>query len=227
VNFTFSANWCEGNHHPELGSRITPEHFRFGIKAHQVITQHQELKGNRGLRAPLSCDHRTVSRRAQAWAGAVFNCRQNLKGRRCLCSKTFCRFCRAQCRAAFEFRQRVWFRRNATLGSAAISQYSPPAFAEDPKRGAPPLRWSRGEFCYLPFPGKPSYSAEGTPQHGPGRIRGHLTAGRDVVLAYFKHEETPGGRLFRRWSYCRGGEGGRSRLRLCEWSMPRRCLPIS
>jgi uncharacterized protein YecE (DUF72 family) len=49
-----------------------------------------------------------------------------------------------------------------------------------------------GDFVYYRFR-KPSYSDEER-RSMTDRIRGHLTAGRDV-FAYFKHEETPEGAL--------------------------------
>jgi uncharacterized protein YecE (DUF72 family) len=90
--------------------------------------------------------------------------------------------------AAFEFRHDSWFA-DATW-EVLRSHKAALCVAETEERTTPDV--VTGDFVYYRFR-KPSYTDEER-RSMTDRIRGHLTAGRDV-FAYFKHEETPEGAL--------------------------------
>ena len=185
VNFTFRQlvkestiqNWMQD----------TPAHFRFGVKAHQVITHIKRLKGAEefvqrflGTIAPLAS--------AGKLGPVLFQLPPNLKADPALL-KDFLEIVPRALPAAFEFRHDSWFA--DSTWEALQSRGTALCVAETEERTTPDI--VTGPFVYYRFR-KPTYSA----QERRGmveRIRGHLVSGRDVY-AYFKHEETPEGALF-------------------------------
>jgi uncharacterized protein YecE (DUF72 family) len=184
VNFSFRQlvkettiqNWIQD----------TPAHFRFGIKAHQVITHIKRLKGTEDFVprflatiVPLAAAHKL--------GPVLFQLPPNLKADAALL-KDFLAILPRTVPVAFEFRHESWFA-EATW-EVLRSHKAALCVAETEQRTTPDV--VTGDFVYYRFR-KPSYTDE---EHRSmtDRIRGHLTAGRDV-FAYFKHEETPEGAL--------------------------------
>ena len=74
VNFTFRQlvkettiqNWLQD----------TPAHFRFGVKAHQVITHIKRLKGSRRFRAAIFWRPSSRWPPQANWGRCCFNCRR-------------------------------------------------------------------------------------------------------------------------------------------------------
>ena len=185
VNFTFRQlvkestiqNWLQD----------TPAHFRFGIKAHQVITHIKRLKGTEDFLPRF-----LVTIEPLAAAGklgpVLFQLPPNLKADAALL-RDFLVILPRTVPAAFEFRHDSWFSdltwdvlksRNAALCVAETETLTTPEVATGP-------------FVYYRFR-KPNYTEEER-RSMIERIGQHVAAGRDV-FAYFKHEETPEGALF-------------------------------
>jgi len=185
VNFTFRQlvkestiqNWLQD----------TPAHFRFGIKAHQVITHIKRLKGTEDFLPRF-----LVTIEPLAAAGklgpVLFQLPPNLKADAALL-RDFLAILPRTVPAAFEFRHDSWFSdltwdvlksRNAALCVAETETLTTPEVATGP-------------FVYYRFR-KPNYTEEER-RSMIERIGQHVAAGRDV-FAYFKHEETPEGALF-------------------------------
>jgi uncharacterized protein YecE (DUF72 family) len=184
VNFTFRQlvkettiqNWIQD----------TPAHFRFGIKAHQVITHIKRLKGTEDFVPrflatiePLAAVHKL--------GPVLFQLPPNLKADAALL-KDFLAILPRTVPAAFEFRHDSWFA-DATW-EVLRSHKAALCVAETEERTTPDV--VTGDFAYYRFR-KPRYTDEER-RSMTDRIRGHLTVGRDV-FAYFKHEETPEGAL--------------------------------
>jgi len=165
----------------------TPEHFRFGIKAHQVITHIKRLKETdefvkRFLGTIENLAH------AKKLGPVLFQLPPNLKSDRELLQK-FLNTLPRGLHAAFEFRHPSWLTdetyENLRSHKAAL------CVAETEERTTPDV--VTADFCYYRFR-KPTY----TPEERIAmvtRIREHLAQNRDV-FAYFKHEETPEGALY-------------------------------
>ena len=66
----------------------TPEHFRFTIKAHQVLTHIKRLKGCGSISAPIPLDPRSSGARPASRPACFFSCRRISKPIR-LCSLEF------------------------------------------------------------------------------------------------------------------------------------------
>ena len=171
------------------------EHFRFTIKAHQVLTHIKRLKSTDeflqrflGTLEPLE--------RAQRLGPVLFQLPPNFKADRAVLSE-FLKILPRGVRASFEFRHASWFggpgegtpdeatwqtlrERNAAL-----------CVAESEERDTPDV--VTANFAYYRYR-KPSYTAEER-KAMVSRIQQHLAEGRDV-FAYFKHEETPEGALY-------------------------------
>lgn len=165
----------------------TPEHFRFGIKAHQVITHIKRLKDTdefvkRFLGTLENLAH------AKKLGPVLFQLPPNLKSDRDLL-QTFLDSLPKGLHAAFEFRHPSWLvdETYETLRShnAAL------CVAETEERTIPDV--VTADFCYYRFR-KPTYTPEER-NAMVGRIREHLAQNRDI-FAYFKHEETPEGALY-------------------------------
>jgi uncharacterized protein YecE (DUF72 family) len=144
----------------------TPEHFRFTIKAHQVLTH---IK--RGRLGPL-----------------LFQLPPNFKADQPVLADFLKRLPRTV-RAAFEFRNESWFTEATwdTLRERNIAL----CVAETEERDTPDV--VTADYVYYRYR-KPTYSAEER-KAMTARMREHLAAGREV-FAYFKHEETPEGALY-------------------------------
>ena len=185
VNFTFRQlvkettiqNWIEQ----------TPPSFRFGVKAHQVITHIKRLKATEefvprflATIAPL------VS--AGKLGPVLFQLPPNLKADAALL-KDFVALLPRTLPAAFEFRNESWFSGSTweLLKSYGVAL----CVAETEERTTPDV--VTGAFVYYRFR-KPTYTDEERSDMV-SRIREHMAAGRDV-FAYFKHEETPEGALY-------------------------------
>jgi uncharacterized protein YecE (DUF72 family) len=165
----------------------TPGHFRFTIKAHQVLTHIKRLKdAEEFLRRFLG----TLEglERAGRLGPLLFQLPPNFKADQAVLAE-FLKYLPRSVRAAFEFRHESWFtdatwntlrERNAAL-----------CVAETEERDTPDI--VTADYVYYRYR-KPSYSPEER-KAMVERMREHLSAGRDV-FAYFKHEETPEGVLY-------------------------------
>lgn len=185
VNFTFRQlvkestvqNWIQE----------TPATFRFGVKAHQVITHIKRLKAAEDFVprflatiAPLASSGKL--------GPVLFQLPPNLKADLVLLRDFLALLPRAL-PAAFEFRHESWL--GEPTWDALRSREVALCVAETEERTTPDV--VTGAFAYYRFR-KPTYTEE---ERGAmvNRIQEHLDAGRDV-FAYFKHEETPQGALY-------------------------------
>jgi uncharacterized protein YecE (DUF72 family) len=165
----------------------TPGHFRFTIKAHQVLTHIKRLKdAEEFLRRFLG----TLEglERAGRLGPLLFQLPPNFKADQAVLAE-FLNYLPRSVRAAFEFRHESWFtdatwntlrERNAAL-----------CVAETEERDTPDV--VTADYAYYRYR-NPSYSPEER-KAMVRRMREHLGAGRDI-FAYFKHEETPEGVLY-------------------------------
>jgi uncharacterized protein YecE (DUF72 family) len=185
VNFTFRQlvkettirNWIQE----------TPAGFRFGVKAHQVITHIKRLKGTEEFLPRFLA---TIEPLASAGklGPVLFQLPPNLKIDLVLL-QDFLALLPRPLPAAFEFRHESWFTDSTweVLRSRGVAL----CVAETEERTTPDVTTS--SIVYYRFR-KPNYPAE--ERHTMvSRIREHMAAGRDV-FAYFKHEETPEGALY-------------------------------
>jgi uncharacterized protein YecE (DUF72 family) len=185
VNFTFRQlvkettiqNWIQE----------APQNFRFGLKAHQVITHIKRLKGTEDfIRRFLSTIEPVAS--VGKLGPVLFQLPPNLKADTALL-KEFLAILPRTVPAAFEFRHESWFSEPTW---EALRQYGASlCVAETEERTTPDV--VTGPFAYYRFR-KPSYTNEERAAMV-RRIGEHMAAGRDV-FAYFKHEETPEGALY-------------------------------
>jgi len=185
VNFTFrqlvkettTQNWIEQ----------TPAHFRFSVKAHQVITHIKRLKGTEEFLPRFLA---TIAPLASAGklGPVLFQLPPNLKADASLL-RDFLTIVPRALPAAFEFRHDSWF--TDETWEALRSHGAVLCVAETEERTTPDV--VTGPFVYYRFR-KPSYTEE--ERRGMvEQIGKHMAAGRDV-FAYFKHEETPEGALY-------------------------------
>ena len=185
VNFTFRQlvkestiqNWLQD----------TPEYFRFGIKAHQVITHIKRLKGTEDF---ISRFLATIEPLAAAGklGPVLFQLPPNLKADAALL-KDFLAILPRTVPAAFEFRHDSWF--SDSTWDVLKSRNVALCVAETETLATPEV--ATGPFIYYRFR-KPNYTEEER-RSMIERIGQHVASGRDV-FAYFKHEETPEGALF-------------------------------
>lgn len=165
----------------------TPEHFRFTMKAHQVLTHIKRLKdAEEFLKRFLGTLE--AMERDRRLGPILFQLPPNFKANREVLTE-FLRTLPRGVRAAFEFRHESWFTEEtwATLRERNIAL----CIAETEERNTPDV--VTADFAYYRYR-KPTYTPEER-QAMVARIREHLSAGRDV-FAYFKHEETPQGALY-------------------------------
>ena len=165
----------------------TPEHFRFGIKAHQVITHIKRLKNAEefvqrffGTIAPLA--------QAGKLGPVLFQLPPNMKADVKLLDEFLTTLPRAV-PIAFEFRHESWFADD--VFSCLKEHNRALCVAETEERVTPDV--VTADFAYYRFR-KPEYSEEERAAML-RRVREHIDAGRDV-FAYFKHEETPQGAIY-------------------------------
>ena len=165
----------------------TPEHFRFGIKAHQVITHIKRLKETdefvkRFLGTIENLAH------AKKLGPVLFQLPPNLKSDRELLQK-FLNTLPRGLHAAFEFRHPSWLTdetyENLRSHKAAL------CVAETEERTTPDV--VTADFCYYRLR-KPEYSSEER-QRYKETFQRQMEQGRDVFV-YFKHEDTPEGAFY-------------------------------
>lgn len=185
VNFTFRQLLKETT--VQKWIKETPDHFRFGVKAHQVITHIKRLKGADefvkrfiGTLEPLE--------RAGKLGPILFQLPPNLKADVELL-KSFLPAVPRGVRMAFEFRHSSWF--SDETYEALKSCNAALCVAETEERVTPDV--TTASFAYYRYR-KPEYSAEER-KAMVATIEEHQQHGRDVY-AYFKHEETPQGALY-------------------------------
>jgi uncharacterized protein YecE (DUF72 family) len=190
VNFTFRQLVKESTIQNWLAD--TPEHFRFTIKAHQVLTHIKRLKSSEEFLKRFLATLEPLER-AKRLGPILFQLPPNFKADQEVLSD-FLKIVPRGVRASFEFRNPSWFGsegpseptwqtlrdRNAAL-----------CIAESEERDTPDI--VTANFVYYRYR-KPSYTPEERLKMV-ARIREHLAEGRDV-FAYFKHEETPEGALY-------------------------------
>jgi uncharacterized protein YecE (DUF72 family) len=185
VNFTFRQlvkettiqNWMQD----------TPAPFRFGIKAHQVITHIKRLKATDDFLPRFLTTIEPLAS-ADKLGPVLFQLPPNLKADAALL-KDFLAILPRTVPAAFEFRHESWFTDSTwdLLKSSNVAL----CVAETETMTTPEI--ATGPFVYYRFR-KPSYTGEER-RSMIDRIGQHVSAGRDV-FAYFKHEETPEGALY-------------------------------
>ena len=187
VNFTFRqlvkettlANWIAD----------TPQSFRFGVKAHQMLTHIKRLKNVEDF-LPRFLTSIEPLMRAGKLGPVLFQLPPNMKFDAAVLKDFLAQLPRSL-RAAFEFRNATWFvdetwsllkERNVAL-----------CVAESETMVSPDV--TTADFAYYRFR-KASYPAD---ERGAmlKTLGAHIARGRDVY-AYFKHEETPEGALYAR-----------------------------
>jgi uncharacterized protein YecE (DUF72 family) len=185
VNFTFRQLVKETTIQNWLNE--TPPQFRFGIKAHQVITHIKRLRDTEEfVRRFLS----TIEPLAAAGklGPVLFQLPPNLKMDAALLMD-FLAVLPRSVPAAFEFRHESWFC-DSTWELLKTNDVAL-CVAETETMTTPDV--PTGEFIYYRFR-KPSYTGEER-ESMVRRIGDHVAAARNV-FAYFKHEETPEGALY-------------------------------
>jgi len=184
VNFTFRQLVKETTIQNWLHE--TPAHFRFGIKAHQVITHIKRLKGTEDFVPRFLATIEPLA--ASGKLGPVlFQLPPNLKADAGLL-RDFLAILPRTVPAAFEFRHTTWFADSTwevlKAGKAAL------CVAETETMTTPDV--ATAAIVYYRF--RKRSCTEEERSSVVARITEHLAAGRDV-FAYFKHEETPEGAL--------------------------------
>jgi len=165
----------------------SPPHFRFGVKAHQVITHIKRLKATEDFVPRFLATIEPLA--AVGKLGPVlFQLPPNLKADATLL-KDFLAILPRTVPAAFEFRNESWF--SDTTWELLRASGMALCVAETETRTTPDV--VTGKFAYYRFR-KPTYTGEER-RSMVDRIKQHLSENRDV-FAYFKHEETPEGALY-------------------------------
>jgi uncharacterized protein YecE (DUF72 family) len=185
VNFTFRQLVKETTIQNWLSE--SPAHFRFGIKAHQVITHIKRLKGTEDFVPRFLATIEPVAA-AGKLGPVLFQLPPNLKADPVLL-KNFLAILPRTVPAAFEFRHESWF--SDSTWELLKSANAGLCVAETETRTTPDV--VTGSFAYYRFR-KPTYTGEER-RAMVDRIRQHLAESRNV-FAYFKHEETPQGALY-------------------------------
>jgi uncharacterized protein YecE (DUF72 family) len=185
VNFTFRQLVKETTIQKWIAE--TPAGFRFGVKAHQVITHIKRLKGTQDF-VPRFLT--TIQPLAQAGklGPVLFQLPPNLKADTSLLEEFLTSLPRGV-PSAFEFRHASWW--TDEIFSLLKAHNRALCVAETEERVTPDV--VTADFCYYRYR-KPSYTAEER-RAMVDRLQEHRSAGRDVY-AYFKHEETPEGALY-------------------------------
>jgi len=185
VNFTFRQLVKETTIQKWIAE--TPDGFRFGIKAHQVITHIKRLKGAADF---LPRFLGTIQPLAQAgkMGPVLFQLPPNLKADAKLLEDFLDTLPRGV-PSAFEFRHVTWH--SDEIFNLLRSHNRALCVAETEERVTPDE--VTADFCYYRYR-KPGYTSEER-QSMIARMREHLAAGRNVY-AYFKHEETPEGAMY-------------------------------
>lgn len=184
VNFTFRQLVKETT--VQKWIEQTPAGFRFGVKAHQVITHIKRLKKTEDF-VPRFLSTIEPLARAEKLGPVLFQLPPNLKADAALLAEFLAVLPRAV-PSAFEFRHDSWL--TYEIFDLLRSNNRALCVAETEERTTPDV--VTADFCYYRYR-KPSYTDDERKAMAT-RIREHLTAGRNV-FAYFKHEETPEGAL--------------------------------
>ena len=185
VNFTFRQLVKETT--IQKWMQETPAHFRFGIKAHQVITHIKRLKATEDFVPRFLATIEPLAA-AGKLGPVLFQLPPNLKADAALL-KDFLTILPRTVPASFEFRHESWF--SDVTWDLLRSSNVALCVAETETRDTPDV--VTAPFVYYRFR-KPSYTGEERTSMI-NRIRQHMAEGRDV-FAYFKHEETPEGALY-------------------------------
>ena len=185
VNFTFRQLVKETTIHNWM--QDTPADFRFGIKAHQVITHIKRLKGTEDFVPRFLATIEPLAA-AGKLGPVLFQLPPNLKMDSTLL-KDFLAILPRTVPAAFEFRHASWFSdetwdllkaKNVALCVAETETMTTPDVVT-------------ADFAYYRYR-KPTYTGE--ERHSMiDRLGQHLAEGRNA-FAYFKHDETPDGALY-------------------------------
>lgn len=165
----------------------TPDNFRLGIKAHQVITHIKRLKGTEEF-LPRFLGTLEPMARAGKLGPVLFQLPPNMKADSKLL-EDFLAAIPKVIQTAFEFRNQSWF--TDDIFSLLKQHNRALCIAETEERVTPDV--VTADFCYYRYR-KPEYSADER-QAMVRRMLEHVAAGRDAY-AYFKHEETPEGALY-------------------------------
>jgi uncharacterized protein YecE (DUF72 family) len=185
VNFTFRQLLKETT--AQKWILESPDNFRFGVKAHQVITHIKRLKKTEGFVLRFLSTIEPLAR-AGKLGPLLFQLPPNMKvdaeG-----LKEFQKSVPRNLPSAFEFRHESWF--TDEIFDVLKQHNRALCVAESEERATPDV--TTADFCYYRFR-KPTYSSEER-RAMVNCIRDHLQNGRDVY-AYFKHEETPQGALY-------------------------------
>jgi uncharacterized protein YecE (DUF72 family) len=185
VNFTFRQLVKESTVRKWIAE--TPAGFRFGVKAHQVITHIKRLKNTQDF-VPRFLS--TIEPLAQAGklGPVLFQLPPNLKADTSLLEEFLTTLARGV-PSAFEFRHGSWF--SDEIFDLLKKHRRALCVAESEERVTPDV--VTADFCYYRYR-KPNYTAEER-RAMLDRLQEHRSAGRDVY-AYFKHEETPEGAMY-------------------------------
>ncbi len=185
VNFSFRQLVKETTIQKWLSE--TPDHFRFTMKAHQVLTHIKRLKDADEFLKRFLGTLESLER-AKRLGPILFQLPPNFKANHEVLAE-FLRALPRGVRAAFEFRHESWFIEEtwAILRERNVAL----CVAETEERNTPDV--VTADFAYYRYR-KPTYTPEER-QAMVARVREHLSAARDV-FAYFKHEETPQGALY-------------------------------
>lgn len=187
VNFTFRQLVKESTLQNWLAE--TPPHFRFTVKAHQVITHIKRLKGTEDFVPRFLATIEPLAA-AGKLGPVLFQLPPNLKVDLEVL-RAFLQTLPKRLPSAFEFRHASWF---SDETYAALREHGAAlCVAETEEMTTPEV--VTGAFVYYRFR-KPNYPPDERAAMVE-RIQRHLAAGRDV-FAYFKHEETPEGAIYAR-----------------------------
>jgi len=165
----------------------TPEHFRFTIKAHQVLTHIKRLKDSEEFLKRFLGTLESMER-AGRLGPILFQLPPNFKADQQVLGE-FLKLLPRNVRAAFEFRHDSWHS-DATWTTLRDRNVAL-CVAENEDRTTPDV--VTADYAYYRYR-KPNYTPDER-KAMVGRHHEHLAAGRDV-FAYFKHEETPEGALY-------------------------------
>ncbi len=185
VNFTFRQLVKETTVQKWIDE--SPAGFRFGIKAHQVITHIKRLKNTQDFVPRFLATIEPLAR-AGKLGPVLFQLPPNMKADVAVLEEFLGILPRAV-ESAFEFRHASWF--TDETFSLLKKHNRALCVAETEERTTPDV--VTADFAYYRYR-KPEYSAEER-QAMVARMREHLREGRNA-FAYFKHEETPQGALY-------------------------------
>ncbi len=185
VNFTFRQLVKETTVQKWLAE--TPEGFRFGVKAHQVITHIKRLKNVADF---LPRFVSTIEPLAQAGrlGPVLFQLPPNMKVDIGVLEE-FLTVLPRGVPSAFEFRHESWW--TDPVYELLRKCNRALCVAETEERVTPDV--VTADFCYYRYR-KPEYTGEER-RAMVERLREHLEQGRNV-FAFFKHEETPQGAMY-------------------------------